>query len=91
MDHHVRNDGATINYEVDGPVDGPVLLLINSIGSTREMWARQMPALTSAWRVIRYDARGHGVSSVPRGPYTLDQLGTVLGPSLVLSPWSPGP
>jgi 3-oxoadipate enol-lactonase len=39
------------------------------------MWARQMPAFTSAWRVIRYDARGHGTSSVPRGPYTLDQLG----------------
>ncbi len=52
-----------------------MLLLINSIGSTREMWARQMPAFTSAWRVIRYDARGHGASSVPRGPYTLDQLG----------------
>ena len=76
MDHHVRNDDATISYEVDGDPEAPVLLLINSIGSTREMWARQMPALTTSYRVIRYDARGHGVSSVPRGPYTLDQLGT---------------
>jgi 3-oxoadipate enol-lactonase len=39
------------------------------------MWARQMGAFRTAYRVIRYDARGHGASSVPRGPYTLDQLG----------------
>jgi 3-oxoadipate enol-lactonase len=75
MEHEVRSGDATISYEVDGDPAAPVLLLINSIGSTREMWARQMPGFTSACRVIRYDARGHGISSVPRGPYTLDQLG----------------
>src|SRR5215204_6344344 len=76
MPHEVHSGGATISYEVDGDSGAPVLLLINSIGSAREMWARQMPALTTSYRVIRYDARGHGASSVPRGPYTLDQLGT---------------
>jgi len=75
VDHEVRINDATISYEVEGPSDAPALLLINSIGSTREMWARQMPAFTSAYRVIRYDARGHGRSSVPPGEYTLEQLG----------------
>lgn len=75
MEHQVRSGDATISYEVDGDPQAPVLLLINSIGSTREMWARQMPAFTTVYRVIRYDARGHGESSVPRGAYTLDQLG----------------
>src|SRR5688572_32943518 len=75
MEHEVTNDNATISYEVDGPQDAPALLLINSIGSTRELWARQMPAFTSAFRVIRYDARGHGRSSVPAGDYTIEQLG----------------
>ena len=75
MEHAVTSSGATISYDVDGDADAPALLLINSIGSTREMWARQMPAFTSAYRVIRYDARGHGASSVPRGPYTLEDLG----------------
>lgn len=75
MEHEVRSGDATISYEVDGDPQAPALLLINSIGSTREMWARQMPALTTVYRVIRYDARGHGQSSVPRGAYTLDQLG----------------
>jgi 3-oxoadipate enol-lactonase len=76
VNHDVRNGEATISYEVDGDPAAPPLLLINSIGSTREMWARQMPAFTTGYRVIRYDARGHGASAVPRGPYTLDQLGT---------------
>jgi len=74
--HDVRSGEATISYDVDGDPEATVLLLINSIGSTRDMWARQMPALTTSYRVIRYDARGHGASSAPRGPYTLDQLGT---------------
>jgi 3-oxoadipate enol-lactonase len=75
MAHEVRSGEATISYDVDGDPAAPALLLINSIGSTREMWARQLAAFTRSHRVIRYDARGHGVSSVPRGPYTLDQLG----------------
>src|SRR4029078_10845102 len=75
MEHKVHSGEATISCEVDGDPAAPVLLLINSIGSTREMWARQMPALKTSYRVIRYDARGHGQSSVPRGAYTLDQLG----------------
>ena len=73
--HEVLSSGATISYDVDGDPNAPALLLINSIGSTREMWARQMPAFASAYRVIRYDARGHGASSVPRGSYSLDDLG----------------
>ena len=75
MEHSVRSDDATIAYEIDGDSNAPPLLLINSIGSTREMWARQMPAFAAAFRVLRYDARGHGASSVPRGPYTLEELG----------------
>jgi 3-oxoadipate enol-lactonase len=75
VEHDVRSGEATISYEVDGDPQAPPLLLINSIGSTRDMWARQVPAFTTLYRVIRYDARGHGQSSVPRGPYTLDQLG----------------
>ena len=75
MEHTVHSDDADISCEVDGDPQAPALLLINSIGSTREMWGRQMAAFTTSYRVIRYDARGHGRSSVPRGPYTMAQLG----------------
>ena len=75
MEDSVHSGDARISYEADGIPDAPALLLINSIGSTREMWARQMAAFTVRYRVIRYDARGHGRSSVPGGAYTLEQLG----------------
>jgi 3-oxoadipate enol-lactonase len=75
MEHEARNGEGAVRYEVEGDPGAPPLLLINSIGSTREMWTRQMDAFRAAFRVIRYDARGHGTSSVPRGPYTVDQLG----------------
>jgi 3-oxoadipate enol-lactonase len=75
MEHQVTSGDATISYDVDGPPDAPALLLINSIGSTRELWARQMPAFAARYRVIRYDARGHGQSSAPNGDYTIEQLG----------------
>jgi 3-oxoadipate enol-lactonase len=75
MDHHVTCGNATISYDSEGPSGAPTVLLINSIAATRELWARQTPALAARYHVIRYDARGHGQSSAPPGDYTLEQLG----------------
>jgi 3-oxoadipate enol-lactonase/4-carboxymuconolactone decarboxylase len=69
------NGDMTINYRVDGPDDAPPLLMSNSLGTDLAMWASQMNVLATNFRVIRYDTRGHGASSVPPGPYTLAQLG----------------
>ncbi len=75
MEHRVQNGDVTLSYYIEGPPDAPTVLLISSIAATRELWARQMPALVAGHRVIRYDTRGHGRSSVPPGEYTLEQLG----------------
>jgi 3-oxoadipate enol-lactonase len=75
MDRLVESNGARISYTVDGPSERPVLLFINSIGTTRDLWLPQVPALVGTYRVIRYDARGHGSSSVPEGDYSIAQLG----------------
>jgi 3-oxoadipate enol-lactonase len=75
MDRIVESSGARISYTVEGPPERPVLLFINSIGTTRDLWLPQVPALVGTYRVIRYDARGHGSSSVPPGNYTIAQLG----------------
>ena len=74
MDRSVDRAGATISYSIEGPADAPVLLFINSIGTTRELWSRQRAALADRYRVIIYDARGHGRSTVPEGEYTIAQL-----------------
>ena len=63
-----------VHAVAEGPQDAPVVLLAGSLGSTLEMWDPQIPALSSRFRVVRYDARGHGRSPVPPGPYTIDDL-----------------
>lgn len=64
-----------LNYRFDGPVDAPVLVLSNSLGTSLGMWDAQVPAFTEHFRVLRYDTRGHGGSSVTPGPYSIEQLG----------------
>ena len=68
-------DGARIAWRSDGDVSLPPLILSNSLGTDHTMWAPQMAALSKVLRVIRYDTRGHGASSVPAGAYGLDRLG----------------
>ena len=65
---------ARLFYVIDGPADAPVLVLSNSLGTCSDMWARQIPELTKHFRVLRYDTRGHGKSSIPDGEYTFEQL-----------------
>ena len=64
-----------LNYTMTGPEDAPVLVLSNSLGTTLDMWAPQVDALSKHFRVVRYDTRGHGRSFVPAGAYTIDDLG----------------
>ncbi len=64
-----------LHYQIEGKDDAPFLILSNSLGTELGMWAPQMPALLEHFRVLRYDTRGHGQSSVPPGPYSIAQLG----------------
>ena len=68
-------DGTRIAYRLEGERDKPVLMLSNSIGTTLHMWDRNMEELTTHFRVLRYDTRGHGESDAPNAPYSLDRLG----------------
>jgi len=64
-----------LHYRFDGTPDAPVLVLSNSLGTTLSMWDAQVGDFARRFRVLRYDARGHGASSVTPGPYTIAQLG----------------
>jgi 3-oxoadipate enol-lactonase len=69
------DDGCTIHTEVEGPENAPVLMLSNSLGTNLHMWDEQVAPWTGHFRLVRYDRRGHGKSSVPKGPYTMERLG----------------
>jgi 3-oxoadipate enol-lactonase len=72
-------EGAWLSVEVahwlEGPGDAPVVVMSNSLGTTHEMWDPVAGTLSRRFRVLRYDARGHGSSPVPDGPYTVADLG----------------
>jgi 3-oxoadipate enol-lactonase/4-carboxymuconolactone decarboxylase len=61
----VPDDPTVPAHTVDGPVDAPVLVLGASLGTTGELWAPQMPALTARFRVVRYAHPGHGAPLAP--------------------------
>ncbi len=73
--HFVDVDGGRLRYRLDGAANAPVLVLSNSLGTNLSMWEPQMGELTRAFRVLRYDTRGHGESSVTPGPYSIERLG----------------
>ncbi len=50
------------------------LVLSGSLGTTLELWDGNVGALSSQYRLLRYDHRGHGGSPVPPGPYTVEDL-----------------
>ncbi len=68
----LRANGIDIRHEVRG--SGPWVTLAHSLASDLIMWDDQMDALARDFTVLRYDARGHGGSGVPPGPYRFDDM-----------------
>ncbi len=68
-------DGVTLNYRIDGDGGLPLLVLSNGLGTELSMWDAQIPVLAPTFRVMRYDARGHGGSSTPSQPFSIEHLG----------------
>jgi 3-oxoadipate enol-lactonase len=74
----VELDGLRVHYSLTGlpaAPAGPVLALSNSLGTNFSMWDAQLPEFEKHFRVLRYDTRGHGQTSVAPGPYAIAQLG----------------
>jgi len=70
----IKVNGININYELTGPKGAPVVMLSHSLACSLVMWQPQMAVLESAFRVLRFDTRGHGDSDAPPGAYSLEQL-----------------
>lgn len=67
-----------LHYRIDGDTAAsgkPWLMFCNSLGTDLHMWDAQVAALSHQYRLLRYDRRGHGLSSAPPPPYALSDLG----------------
>ncbi|MFC6759110.1 3-oxoadipate enol-lactonase [Sulfitobacter porphyrae] len=63
-----------LHYRVDGPEDGAPVVFANSLGTDMRLWDPILPMLPEGLRIIRYDKRGHGLSSCPPAPYSMGAL-----------------
>ena len=66
-------DGVGLHWRLDGPSDGPPLLLLNSLGTDLRLWDGIVERLPG-YRIVRLDTRGHGLSDAVPGPYRLETL-----------------
>jgi 3-oxoadipate enol-lactonase len=78
MEQMIQVAGGTVWADDTGGPGAPLVLLHPGIGDSR-VWDAVVPRLAPRYRVIRYDARGHGMSPPATAPYTLlDDLIAVL-------------
>ena len=63
-----------LHYRLDGDPDGAPVVFANSLGTDFRLWDKILPRLPDGLRILRYDKRGHGLSSCPEGDYRLDEL-----------------
>jgi 3-oxoadipate enol-lactonase len=72
----ITSGGAQIYARIDGPDDAsaPTVVFANSLGTDHTLWDPILPHLPPGLRLVRYDKRGHGRSSVPEPPYSMGAL-----------------
>tara|TARA_R110002049_G_scaffold140930_5_gene302312 strand:- start:42652 stop:43440 length:789 start_codon:yes stop_codon:yes gene_type:complete len=63
-----------LHYRVDGPAGGAPVVFANSLGTDMRLWDPILPLLAPGLRVIRFDKRGHGLSTCPDAPYSMGSL-----------------
>lgn len=67
-------DGIDLHVREDGPVDGPVLLMLHGFGASTAWFDLAVAGLPEC-RIIRVDLLGHGGSSRPISGYDPDSQG----------------
>ena len=69
-----KANGIDMHHVVDGEGDRPWVVLAHSLACDVEAWEQEARRLSASYRVLRYDARGHGGTDATPGPYSLDLL-----------------
>ncbi len=69
--NHVHSGDAEIAYQILG--SGPPVVLLHPLTASHEFWLPSAQALTSRYRLILPDLRGHGDSEIGEGPATMQK------------------
>ena len=68
----VQVEDGRLHYDVKGK--GASLILIHGAWTSGAWWRWQVPELSRRYRVLSLDVRGHGTSSLLKGPYSVDEF-----------------
>ncbi|MFV0359277.1 3-oxoadipate enol-lactonase [Tropicimonas sp.] len=63
-----------LHWREDGAPDGAPVVFANALGTDLRIWDKMLERLPAGLRFIRYDMRGHGLSSCPPGPYSMGAM-----------------
>ena len=63
-----------LHYADEGDPNGAPIVFANSLGTDMRLWDKIVPQLPAGLRIIRFDKRGHGLSSCPDAPYSMGAL-----------------
>jgi pimeloyl-ACP methyl ester carboxylesterase len=75
--------GHDVAFRADGPLDGPVVVLIHGMAGSSATWREVIPTLSAEYRVIAPDLLGHGRSAKPAGDYSLGAHASIVRDLLV--------
>jgi 3-oxoadipate enol-lactonase len=67
-------NGFRMHYQVEGPETAPPVVLHHSLAMNLSLWDELTAALLPRYRVVRFDARGHGKSEATKAPYDFETL-----------------
>ncbi|MBF6333799.1 alpha/beta fold hydrolase [Nocardia transvalensis] len=68
------SDGARLRVHAYGPSEGDVIVLIHGWSCCIEYWNPQINAFSDEYRVVAYDQRGHGESTLGSESFSADQM-----------------
>src|SRR5262245_20158788 len=67
-------NGFRMSFEVEGADSAPTVILHHPLATDLSIWDELAAALLPRYRVVRFDARGHGRSEATPAPYDLPML-----------------
>ncbi len=80
MSDTIHHDGLAFSARLEGKSGAPAVVLHHPLATNLTFWDELTAALVSDYRVLRFDARGHGKTDAPKGPYSFETLaGDVVG------------
>lgn len=67
-------NGFRMSFAVEGPETAPTVVLHHPLATDLTIWDELTAALVPRYRVVRFDARGHGASEATAAPYDFAML-----------------